>query len=544
MKFFVVTILAVIIGLIQLRSLQNVNSWYPMHDDTQIARVMAMGDALRDGQFPVRWVDSLGYGYGYPLFQFYSPLPYSVGGLIYSFGLSPIVATKLMILFGIILGIILFYLSFETIIGAFSATIGAVLFSFVPYHAVQLFVRGSIGEYWAGAFIAPVVVGCIDLLRGELRRSLLWLSIGMTGMVLSHTLYGFLAVIGCVFIGVIALLKGFIERKHVAKILLILGLIAGSLMWFIVPMISYMGYTNVASQVGGGATYSDHFVCLRQLWSSAWGFGGSVPGCDDGMSFVLGKIYIGLAGVSAVGMAMRRKIDRQLMLCCIGGLLAIVGVWLLLPISNSVWNVLKPLHYFQFPWRFLLVVTFGLVMMISVYINTLTKLWQRLMVVGVVAVIIVRGLAWFSPQTVVQLLPENVKRDVYMRYVYSKISDEYLPKDIPSPLNASDIIMSPIDTPECKEIERSSVLRKVSCITDDTLIRQLAVVMFPGVQVFVNGVKQMLPLQSMPVIEIPPGYSTVEVHFLPTWLHTSTLLISVISYVGVIYLIYGKKINS
>jgi uncharacterized membrane protein len=56
------------------------DGFYPMHDDTQVSRVVVMGRALIHGQFPVRWVSDLGYGYGYPLFNFYGPLPYYVGG--------------------------------------------------------------------------------------------------------------------------------------------------------------------------------------------------------------------------------------------------------------------------------------------------------------------------------------------------------------------------------------------------------------------------------------------------------------------------------
>ncbi|HSA83405.1 MAG TPA: hypothetical protein VLF20_00780, partial [Patescibacteria group bacterium] len=53
--------------------------FFPMHDDTQVARVFEMHKALIDGQFPVRWVADLGYHYGYPIFNFYAPLAYYIG---------------------------------------------------------------------------------------------------------------------------------------------------------------------------------------------------------------------------------------------------------------------------------------------------------------------------------------------------------------------------------------------------------------------------------------------------------------------------------
>ena len=58
--------------------------FFNIHDDAQIQRVFEMKTALSDGMFPVRWVADLGYGYGYPIFNFYGPLPYYVGA-IFSF---------------------------------------------------------------------------------------------------------------------------------------------------------------------------------------------------------------------------------------------------------------------------------------------------------------------------------------------------------------------------------------------------------------------------------------------------------------------------
>ena len=70
--------------------------FFPMHDNTQVARVFEMGKALRDGMIPVRWAQDLGFGYGYPLFTFYAPLAYYVGGLFILLGLPALLATKIL----------------------------------------------------------------------------------------------------------------------------------------------------------------------------------------------------------------------------------------------------------------------------------------------------------------------------------------------------------------------------------------------------------------------------------------------------------------
>src|SRR4030065_1747578 len=72
--------------------------YFPMHDDTQVARVFAMGKALKSGMFPVRWVSDLGYGYGYPIFNFYNPFPYYLGGLLNLLIANPLVSTKVIMI--------------------------------------------------------------------------------------------------------------------------------------------------------------------------------------------------------------------------------------------------------------------------------------------------------------------------------------------------------------------------------------------------------------------------------------------------------------
>src|SRR3989338_6324726 len=84
--------------------------FFPMHDDTQVARVFEMGKMLGSGVFPVRWVPDLGYGYGYPIFNFYAPLAYYIGGAFILLGFDALLATKLMMILGILLASVFMYL--------------------------------------------------------------------------------------------------------------------------------------------------------------------------------------------------------------------------------------------------------------------------------------------------------------------------------------------------------------------------------------------------------------------------------------------------
>ena len=69
---------------------------FPIHDDTQVQRVYEMHQSLSDGMFPVRIVADLGYGYGYPIFNFYAPLSYYVGASFMGVGMDALFATRMM----------------------------------------------------------------------------------------------------------------------------------------------------------------------------------------------------------------------------------------------------------------------------------------------------------------------------------------------------------------------------------------------------------------------------------------------------------------
>src|SRR5260370_36359340 len=69
---------------------------FTMHDDEQVARLSQMYLVLSQGQFPPRWIPDLGFGFGYPLFNFYPPLVYYLGSVIHFIGFSFIDSTKIV----------------------------------------------------------------------------------------------------------------------------------------------------------------------------------------------------------------------------------------------------------------------------------------------------------------------------------------------------------------------------------------------------------------------------------------------------------------
>ena len=138
------------------------NGFFSVHDNTQVPRVFEMFSSLRDGVFPVRWVQDLGYGYGYPIFNFYSPLPYYIGGFL-SFIFTSLVATKIMFGIGIIVSGISMYLLVNAFYGKKAGVLSSAIYLYFPYHAVNLYVRGAVGEFYAYAFLPLVFLGLFGM---------------------------------------------------------------------------------------------------------------------------------------------------------------------------------------------------------------------------------------------------------------------------------------------------------------------------------------------------------------------------------------------
>lgn len=493
--------------------------FFPMHDDTQVGRVVVMGNALRNGQFPVRWVSDLGYGYGYPIFNFYGPLPYYVGGLLYAIGFSGLTATKIMFALGILLPALTTYIALFPFVGRLGATVGSVFYLYAPYHAVQMYVRGAVGEFWTLIFF-PLI------LFGIQKKSGIIGGIGLAGVILSHTLLGYATtlflVVGLIF-----------KKYHVSLLLLGLGLSA----FFWLPAITEMRYTNVAAQIGPTANFADHFVCPGELWSSPWGFGGSSPGCLDGISFKLGKIHIIAA---AVGLVVRPL--------WAGLLIVVLSIFFLLPQSEFIWRSIPGFSYLQYPWRFLTLATFGL-SILSANAIAISRYFFIRWGIGTTLIVFVIMLEakWFAPQFTYAKPAADFETTEELRYRVSKISDEYLPPDIIRPTNVTGIAGAAIrETGELEvgtDIDKETY-KKFQLFSKGSRKITVARAYFPGWHYLVNGKETIEYLdRGLPVLSIPEGESVVEMRFTNTPIRTLANTVTLLVIVWLIYT-YGKKTHA
>jgi 4-amino-4-deoxy-L-arabinose transferase-like glycosyltransferase len=427
--------------------------FFPIHDNTQVSRVYEMTKALRDGMFPVRWSQDLGYGFGYPIFNFYDPFPYYVGGFIGIFGADALLSTKIMMVLGIIFSSFSMYLLAKEFWGRWGGVLSALFYIYAPYHAVDVYVRGDVAEFWAYAFLPLVFYGLWKIYKEGKWRYVVITGLSYTGIIISHNLT---ALMSSPFI-FLFMLYLFVKvnnkkQKYYFLVSLILGILISA--FYSLPTILEMNYTNVLSQIGGGASFSDHFVCLPQLWTSPWGYGGSAPGCVDGVSFMIGKYHIISAVIIlilSITIIFSKKFNKnflaekeKLSIIIITFVGFLFSIFFTLEVSRPIWELVKPMEFIQYPWRFLIMAVFFASFIagaIFLWINKLIKNNLAIYVLGIVLsfLIVIVSAKFFVPQKFLPNSPENYTNNYALSWTSSRISDEYMPRNFQKPKNSSEV---------------------------------------------------------------------------------------------------------
>lgn len=533
-----------------------VPGFFPLHDDTTPSRVYEMAKALSYGQFPVRWVPDLGYGFGYPLFNFYAPLPYYIGGVFNLLGLDAIVSAKIMFGIGILLSGICMYFFIREVIGDIAAVTTGIIYLYSPYHAVNIYVRGAVGEYYAYGFLPLFLLGIYKLVaKKEVKRGILIGSLGLSGILLSHNILGLITgyfLITGLFGYFLCILvkKRSLQIFYLLVIMFLLGF--GLSSFFTLPALFEKQYTKVEELTQKGSDFHDHFVYADQLWDYPWGYAGSAKGREDGMSFKIGKIHV-LLGIT--GFAVFFFFSRINNLSALGYLqivLLVISLFFMLEPSRIFWENLPGFAYIQYPWRFLNFVALSLSVLSSFILLPLKKNLQFVVGAGIILIILLFNIKYFVPREYLSLTDEDYTSSLNLRYKISKISDEYLPPDFITLQTSHEIAqesLSPSSNVLFKQITDTPTFKKYDLKVTNPTAFLTNITFFPGWQVFINEKRiNTLNQEGRFELQLPEGQYQLTFIFKNTLIRTIANAISVFSVFLLVYvslfwkgIIYDKK---
>lgn len=346
-----------LLSLIGIKALMS-PGFFTSHDGYhQIVRLLHFHQGILDGQLPVRWAGQALYGFGYPLFYFTYQLPFFLGELFLRFGFSLADSIKILFILAYPISGLIMYGFAKDLWGKWAGFFTAVLYLWAPYRFSTIFVRGSLGEHFTWIFLPLVLWGCWSLCRQYYRRGVLFLGLGLAGLVLSHAIMTQLAIIPIVLFW---LTTFFLSNAKVRSFLFsFLGVALGFGLsaFYLIPSFDMKQY------IGGfpPSHIFDHFVTFKQLLYSPWGFGFSFPGTAyDAMSFQLGIpqwIVVGLSILLMLFLLWRRRL-RSLDAIAIMFLFVLAGSLVMMSeYSKPVWLAIKQYVAVDFPWRLLLIAT-------------------------------------------------------------------------------------------------------------------------------------------------------------------------------------------
>jgi hypothetical protein len=333
-----------------------------------LQRTYEMAANLRAGVFPVRWMPDAAYGLGYPFFSYYAALPYYLAGLLVLLGLDILTALKVVQTLGFIAAALAMYGWMHSLTGnRWAAWLAAVAYTVVPFHLVNVYVRGdSLSEFYAFVFY-PLVLWALDgISKPQVCKSaslqVAAVASAYAGLILTHNIS---ALIFSPFALLYLLVRSL--RRNAGRLSLvicpfvigILSLVIGLCLsaWFWLPAIAELKYVQLGPSVGLSLQdyfhYSNHFRTLNLVqWTSLFDY--SVASSLAGRSpFAMGLAQAAFAALGAaivIVRAVRRQLETRWVFVLLG---LLISTALITPLSRPLWDHLSLLSVVQFPWRFL-----------------------------------------------------------------------------------------------------------------------------------------------------------------------------------------------
>jgi len=391
-SIIVVIIFAVIAGFSLVHS-----GLPPTHDgEYHVIRFYEFDKVLRDGNLYPRWAPDLNNGFGVPLFNFVYPLPNYVASILHTFNISFIDSFKINMFIATIIGGVFFYLWSKEFWGKLGGVVSSVFYTFSPYHFVDIFIRGSVGEVWALGFFPAFLWAYTEFVKSRRKLFLVLSSVFLALIIFSHNILGlmFFAFSLSYIIFLICMEK---EKKYLilnTLYLILLGLGLSAIFWF--PALIETKYVT-GLQVFDIAS---NFPQLYQLLIPSWGSGFSGAGIQNELSYQIGAANLLVIFLSAIVMLMQIKRKNKKLPYVIFFLACFIFTfYLMLNISLPIWKVIPFMNYFQFPWRLLsLEILFASFLAGSIFsLNIKNKIINLSLAIFLIFIAFILGIGYAKP---------------------------------------------------------------------------------------------------------------------------------------------------
>lgn len=362
-----------------------------------------MDKCFKDCQIPCRWIPDAGYGYGYPQFNYYPPFVYYLGEMVHLLGFQFVDTVKILFILGYIFSAFSMFFLVRLFSSNLAALTASLVYTYAPYKAVEVYVRGALSEFWAFVFFPLIFLFSYLVIKKGSKVYIALLSLSLAFLFTTHILMSLAFVIPIL---VWVLFWVFSEKKTILKrfLLVFLSSFLGFCLsaFFVLPVILERKFAHIETLTMGYFDYRKHFLGLyKLLLDREWGYGSSgFP--DERLNLSLGllqwffSLFIFFAASFYFLKGKGLKKNNLLILVCF--FLILFLLFIIHPRSIFIWEKLNFLSIFQFPWRFVTVALFISSFIVGFGFNLFRRSYKLFLGFLISILVIVLNINYFKPR--------------------------------------------------------------------------------------------------------------------------------------------------
>lgn len=511
-----------------------------------IARAIGTEQSMKDGVLLGNVINNFASSFGYSWNLFYGPL--STFGIILLRFLTGSYITGYKLFMGICLflsGLTMYMLINKITEKQDVALLAGIFYLSFPYHLTDLYTRNAVGEFVAFIFIPLVFLGLYNLFKTK--DKYYYLPIGAIGLILTHNLTTAIVAFFA-FIYVIINFK-YLKEHYVQKGLLVsLMFILLCSAFFVIPMLETKLETGYAVYEDSVMATKESFISrgleLKQLFVTK----------EGEYSFEVGIHIIIMLAFSKMVLKVLKddKNKKEYIFCLIVGLISIFMTTKYFP-----WKIFpEVVSMVQFPWRYMQIGMFFLSIVAAINMSIVIK---RFGITDIIVMTVIAILLCFA----VVLIPMNEEKIGMYEYEQLGImsgkefecvaglgKDEYLStKSYNNKFYVASRVKGLVVLEGIAEASEELKLGgKYICdltVKSDAAKIELPYIYYPGYEVRADGViiDNMFETENgmLGCIIDEDDKVKIEVEYIGTKASKISLIISIISIVGLGVYVYKKR---
>jgi uncharacterized membrane protein len=344
--YFIVIFFAIVAGFALLHP-----GMIPTHDgEYHVLRFYEFDKTLKSGVWYPRWAQDFNFGYGIPLFNYVYPLPNYFASFLHIFGFNFIDSFKINMFVASLFGAVGMYLFSKEYWGKLGGIVSSVFYTFAPYHFVDIYIRGSVGEVWALGLFPLALWSLKKMIKNQDKRFIIPSVLFLAAIILAHNILalGFFIFVVSYLLLLVMLSNN--KRQIGLQVLFLLWLSIGLSAVFWLPAIFETKYVVGLQVFDLKSNFPDLYQLLVPSWGSGF-FGGTM---ENQMSVQIGltNVLIILLSLCMLPFLIIKK-RKNVSLVIFSLVWLFVLFFLMLKVSLPIWEKVPLLYYFQFPWRLL-----------------------------------------------------------------------------------------------------------------------------------------------------------------------------------------------